>query len=284
MKKISLIGQKFGRLTVLEEAEPYISPKGVKTICYKCVCDCGNTIIAKAGALRFGTTKSCGCLSADSKHKRGRTLPEDITGQVFGHLTVIKMAGSNQNGKTVCECRCDCGEQKAVLYSRLVSGQTKSCGSDVHKCSHGKRNTRLYKVFIGMKGRCYNPKNEHYTDYGGRGIKICDEWLNDFDKFYQWAYANGYDETAPKGQYTIERIDVNGSYCPENCRWATIKEQQYNKRDNVIDTYNGETMTATEFAEKYNIKKTTLWGRLKAGWKIEKAIETPTRKSAVGNV
>lgn len=120
-----------------------------------------------------------------------------------------------------------------------------------------------------MKKRCYNLKYKRYNDYGGRGIKICNEWLNDFKVFYDWAMQNGY-----KDNLTIDRIDVNGNYEPSNCRWANIKTQANNKRNNRIIEYKGEFHTMSEWANIYNINYKLLHSRLKKGWNIEKALFT----------
>lgn len=114
---------------------------------------------------------------------------------------------------------------------------------------HGMSNTRLYKVWSGMKERCYNPNSPNYRNYGERGIIMCDEWRYDFMAFYKWAMDAGYDETAPRGQYTIERNDNNGNYCPDNCRWATIKEQGNNKSSNITVESNGKKMTLRQWAD-----------------------------------
>lgn len=114
----------------------------------------------------------------------------------------------------------------------MVSGHTVSCGcysrdkARKKHTSHGKRFTRLYKVWVNLKQRCLNPKNTSYKYYGERGITICETWKNDFITFYNWAYKNGYDETAPRGLCTIDRIDVNGDYCPENCRWVEAQNKR----------------------------------------------------------
>lgn len=142
---------------------------------------------------------------------------------------------------------------------------------------HGKRNTRLYVVWISMKQRCLNPKNKDYCKYGKRGIKVCDEWINDFMSFYNWAMENGYDENAPKGKFTVDRIDNNGNYGPSNCRLTTIKGQSNNRRNNRIINYNGENVTLTMLAEKYNINPSTFNDRLERGWTIEQALTISTK-------
>ena len=132
---------------------------------------------------------------------------------------------------------------------------------------------KLHDIFRHMKSRCYDPKNNRYDRYGGRGIKICDEWLNDVESFCVWALSNGY-----KDGLTIDRIDVNSDYCPQNCRWVTQQEQSLNTTRNVYISYKGKTKTLKEWANELGIKNTTLHNRIKYyGWSIEKAFETPTR-------
>lgn len=132
--------------------------------------------------------------------------------------------------------------------------------------------TRLYKEWSSLKIRCLNERDSHYPDYGDRGITVCQEWLDSFEAFRDWAIANGYQDSL-----TIDRIDNNGPYSPDNCRWATMKEQQNNKRSNKLITFEGETHTVTEWAEIKGIDRYALYSRLKRGWPIEKLFSSPRR-------
>lgn len=166
----------------------------------------------------------------------------DLTGQRFGRLTVISQTDRrNTRGSIVWKCRCDCGKYVFVDGGPLKSGRTQSCGclhrdnvllNPPHK-SHGGTRDRLYSIWSGMKDRCYRPLNSRYKDYGGRGIYVCEEWRHDYAEFRQWAMAAGYDPDAPRGQCTIDRIDVDGPYAPWNCRWVDMKAQEANKRKKV---------------------------------------------------
>lgn len=160
---------------------------------------------------------------------------KDLTGQRFGRLVVVERAGSDKHKHATWKCQCDCGEVRVLCSGNLRNGLVNSCGClrvDSNKkrfTKHGRRESRLYCVWIDMKKRCYNPSTHNYHRYGGRGITICDEWLHNFEAFYDWAIANGYDETAPRGQCTIDRIDNDKGYSPDNCRWVDAKTQNNNK-------------------------------------------------------
>lgn len=268
-----LTGQRFGKLMVVSRADDYIKPNGTKIIQWKCVCDCGNEVVVRGEYLRSGDTKSCGCLTS-----------ENLVGMKFGRLTVMdRESPKSKKAKGLWVCKCECGNVIKVNTSDLKSGNTTSCGCKRKetlrqlRTKHGESNTRLYNVWSDMKKRCYNTKNVDYKNYGGRGITVCDEWM-DFQNFYEWAIANGYDETAPRGQCTIDRIDVDGCYEPENCRWVDRYIQMNNKRNNRILTYNGESHTLAEWCEIVNIPYSCLKSRLnKLHWSVEKTLTTPTR-------
>lgn len=126
---------------------------------------------------------------------------------------------------------------------------------------HSKTNTRLYNVWNNIKRRCYTKTNPSYQYYGGCGICMCEEWRKSFSAFYEWSVKNGYNENAPKGSCTIDRIDVNGDYKPSNCRWVSMKEQNLNRKANKIIEYNGEMLSIPEIAERTNVRQGTLWQR-----------------------
>lgn len=263
-----LSGMRFGKLTVINIVET--EEKG---IFWLCKCDCGNTKIVKSSLLKGGYTQSCGCIRN-----------QDLTGQRFGMLEVIEF-DKIKNHVGYWKCKCDCGEFTVVRGKDLIGGKTRSCGcyrknetakrNETHGMS--KKGERLYRIWCGMKERCYLKTFKHYKNYGGRGITVCDDWRNDFMTFYNWAMANGYSD-----DLTLDRKDNDGNYCPENCRWITQKEQSYNKRCNILITYKGETKNILEWSKKIGISTKLLRERKYNGWNDEECIETPfgeTRKS-----
>lgn len=148
---------------------------------------------------------------------------------------------------------------------------------------HGKSGTRLYRIWKSMRIRCNCPTSPPYKNYGGRGIRICDEW-NDFENFYEWAYANGYDETAEYMQCTLDRIDVNGNYEPNNCRFANWKVQSSNKRSNVKVVYKERTIPLPQLSEMVGIPRNLLYDRIiRSGWSVERAVLTPVKRKTNGS-
>lgn len=199
----------------------------------------------------------------------------DLTGKKFGRLTVVERA-KRGSPKAYWMCKCDCGNEHVVCGTNLTRGKVVSCGCyakekrSSDKTTHGGSYTRLYVIHRNMKRRCLYKKDREYPYYGARGISICDEWKNSFEKFRDWALENGYDETL-----TLDRIDNNGNYCPENCRWATMKEQNNNTRSCVYVTINGETHTLSQWCEIKGINYYTVMARRRSGWSNEEAISIP---------
>ncbi len=198
----------------------------------------------------------------------------DLKGQRFGRLTVIERAPDKTTGskpKVMWRCHCDCGEETIVWASSLVRGTTVSCGCKTRK--HGfSHKERLYETWKNMRRRCSDPKNKRYAQYGGRGITICPEW-DDYAVFREWAMSHGYAD-----DLTIDRIDVDGNYCPENCRWATTNEQMNNMTKNRMITYRGETMSMSRWAERLGISYGTMNHRIQRGWSMERIESTPERR------
>lgn len=181
----------------------------------------------------------------------------DLTGKRFGMLTVLSLA-EKRRGAIMWKCLCDCGRTSVVRSSNLFRGATRSCGCQLVK--HGKKGTRLYYIWGGMKARCYRKSHIWYMRYGGRGVSICDEWRNDFQAFYDWAMANGY-----RDGLTIDRINNDEGYSPDNCRWATSVCQQNNKSSNIIAEVNGKKQTIAQWAKETGILYQTLYRRYTRG-------------------
>ncbi len=201
----------------------------------------------------------------------------DYTGKKFGKWTVIGKAPNHITcggyPVSMWDCVCECGTRRAVRGNDLRLGKSVSCGCSLVENptarKHGAAGSHLYKVYYGMKARCYNPNNKNYKHYGGRGIEICKEWQS-FEAFAEWADKSGYAEGL-----TIERKDVNGDYCPQNCCWITQREQTWNKRNTVYITAQGETKTLLEWAKQLDVPASMLKSRQARGWTDEEIISIP---------
>lgn len=196
---------------------------------------------------------------------------KNLTGNKYGLLTVIKMRKERgKHNEVFWICQCDCGNLIDVRANSLQQGKTTSCGCSRKK--HGMNDTRLYRIWNGMKNRCNNPKRKDYHKYGGRGVSVCNEW-NNFISFLEWAELNGYAD-----ELTLERIDVNGNYEPDNCIWATPIEQANNKTNTPHIEYNNEIVTLKQLSELTGINYQTLFRRYNKGERDEQLIR-PIDKS-----
>jgi len=262
MKPSNLDGRRFGKLVVIHRVENYVKPNGKKESKWLCQCDCGKTTKVVSSHLKSGMTKSCGCLIGKAFN--------DLTGKRFGSLTVTERS-ENMGKRTAWLCKCDCGNTCHAPAYRLNSGQMRSCGCLRRELAisvnttHGMSHTRLYKVWGAMKRRCDCPTVDRYPVYGGRGISYCEEWTT-FEPFMRWALATGYSQGL-----SIDRIDVNGNYEPDNCRWVLLEEQSLNKVNSKNVRLGDETKPLKEWCILKNIPYEKAYQRLyKLGWSPEK--------------
>ena len=204
----------------------------------------------------------------------------DLTGKRFGRLVVLNADHKSDKQLWYWKCICDCGRETVVSGDKLRRGATKSCGclqdelrKAGHRKTHGMTNTRLYTEWTNMKARCLRPTSSMYPRYGARGIRVCDDWMS-FEGFMRWAVSSGYTD-----DLTIERIDVDGNYCPENCRWISMKDQHLNRSDSHRITAFGVTKTIKEWSESSGIKYDTIERRINAyGWTPEDAVSIKPKR------
>lgn len=206
--------------------------------------------------------------------------PKDLTGLTFTYLKVLEYVNSDfdkyGNKTSFWKCQCICGKTIVLPRYDLTRKRNQSCGCmrtqliGIKSKKHGGYKTRLYHIWVGMRHRCFAPTDKYYCNYGERGITVCDEWANDFITFRDWALTHGYADNL-----TIERIDVNGNYEPQNCCWITRAEQPKNTRISKRYTYNGETKTLRDWSVALGGCPDLVKDRLKRGWDIEDAITIP---------
>lgn len=250
-----LIGQKFGRLTVIGQAEPYADGR-TRLLCR---CDCGNEKAIKSFNVTSGRSKSCGCGRGSNKH--------GLSGKRFGLLTVTGIAGRGAGGSVTWHCTCDCGGERVAVAARLVRGEVKDCGHRNGNTTHGQTGTPMHNRWKAMIQRCENPNNSHYADYGGRGIRVCREWRESFEAFAR-DMGPGFSP-----ELELDRIDVNGNYEPGNVRWVPPIVNARNKRRSRYLTFRGRTLTVAEWAELLGLNESTIRHRLdKSGWPVERAL------------
>lgn len=243
-EKDKYLGKTFGEIYVVKVDE---SSKRKR---YVCRCSCGYEFSSYPhNLIELNKCKTC------------KDKDRSVIGKKFGRLFVESEFKAKDCIK--CVCKCDCGKEKTIRRADLLSGKTVSCGCKQREnflkmaVTHGKSNTRLYNIWCAMKQRCYYEKSSHYHIYGAKGIRVCDEWKDDFMNFYNWAMKNGYTD-----ELTIDRIDVNGNYEPSNCRWATYKEQANNKSTNRYVECGGKIQTVSQWAEELGVHYQTLRSRM----------------------
>ena len=262
-----LIGSKYNLLTIVDIL-PDRTPAGRAQCVVRCDCVDGQhrQRVALLKEVTAGNLKSCGMCGY--KHQR---LSVDITGQQFGELKVLRKTDLRNSAENIMwECVCSCGRHVVVSGYSLRCGHSKSCGKCSYKIDRITRVTRQWKtadehrlsevVLDGMIQRCTNPNDSGYANYGGRGISVCDEWRNDRRSFVNWALASGY----RKG-LSIDRIDPNGNYCPENCVFATSKEQCNNERRNRVITIGSQSGTIAEWADLLGVDYNSIYGHYRVG-------------------
>ena len=256
------IGRKFNRLTITKIlGHGYCEAK----------CDCGNIRTYQTGYIVNGHTKSCGCYEDEIK----RSKYKDLSGMKFNHLTVMYKTDLRSNRQVVWHCKCDCGNETNVSSGHLQSGHTKSCGC-VLTTEEGFSDSRLYRVYMGIKTRCNNSNDHTYKYYGGVGITICDSWMESFLNFKNDMYESYLEHVDKYGEdnTTVDRIDVSGNYCKENCKWATKLEQANNRRTTTYVYYGNNKYALGELCRILNKKYYMVYRRIKLGWNIYQALFT----------
>lgn len=253
-EKLDITGERYGALVALYPTD--IRKGG--TYCWMFRCDCGKEKALPINQVRYGSIKSCGChINKKNPDKRKQRV---CSGDVFGELTVIKPLGQiNGDNHYQSKVKCSCGNEFVVRDTFLICGKRTCCPdcSNLKKQTHGLSDTPIFYVWQGIRDRCNNPNNKQYKNYGGRGIRVCDEWMNSSDSFIEWAIQNGYEEGLQ-----LDRIDNDGNYEPSNCRFVTQLENARNKQNTIYIHYEGELLTIGEVAERSGLRENLIYQRI----------------------
>lgn len=266
-------GTTFGRLTAAGTGPRKQNKNGSTAATVSCLCICGTSINVLRGSLVDGSTTSCGCLGQGKR--TAKIIP---IGSVFGRLTVVGVGqrhfGTDGSNTATTRCKCECGGSVDVRNNLLRRGSTTSCGCKLKHHPDGST-TPEYFSWRAMIRRCYKPRDKGYPRYGGRGIKVCEEWRQSYEAFL--AYVG----QRPSSSHTLDRFpDNNGNYEPGNVRWATKREQANNRRTNRMIEFEGELRSLTQWAFAKGLAYSTIFGRLTlSGWSVDQALSTVPDRS-----
>lgn len=259
-----LVGKTFGRYTVISQDD---NPSEKR---WWCRCECGALRSVYQHNLLSGNAKSCGCFASEQSSAR-RFM--NRVGLRYGRLQVIEQATTSPKGSIMWKCRCDCGEERIVFADNLGNGSSQSCGC-LHRdnlvarsTTHGMSDTGEFRSWSGMRSRCTLQTNENWDNYGGRGIRVCERWMDSFENFLADMGPR------PTSKHTIERNNVNGDYEPGNCHWADRLEQTRNRRNTKTANYKGEEHHLADLAKLAKVSYRIFHGRLSRGWSIDEAVE-----------
>lgn len=257
------IGSKFGQWTLLYDYGRIDRKRLVKV---KCVCGYERKI--DFGEIKRGKSTNCGC--------QCRSDVKDFIGKKLNKLTILESLGVLKN-KTRVKCLCECGKEVVCRFDSLINGSTKACGcfNVESNTIHGLSKHPLFKTWLSVRRRCYDRNTKAYKNYGGRGVKICNEWRDDFKAFYDWAITNGWQ----KGLHLDKDIKGNGLlYSPDTCCFVTPKINSRHKRTTVYVNFMGEKICLSELAEKIKMPCVLLRNRIGLGWSVERAVTEPLNK------
>lgn len=267
-------GKQIGNILILKRAEGDIeNARNLRKINkklgydpkYECKCLlCNKIFTASIGSIKSRINKNCGC----------NKLHYDLLGKKFGKLKVIKKVGLNLHNEMLWECECECGERIIKTSYLLRNDKNPKCKKCANKQIGDKNrkyiiySKRLHECYVNMKTRCYNQNSKSYYLYGMRGIKVCDEWKNNYSLFQDWALKNGYEENL-----TLDRINNNGNYCPENCRWVDRIIQANNRKSNLYLTFNGVTDTLANWCRTLKLNYKKVQDRLYKNMTLEQIVQ-----------